>query len=131
MLTRTVEEKITFSNPFKVPGQRQLVPAGVYRINIMQELLQGLSFIAYRRTAVALYIPDESSSSPSKERSIIYEPRDFEAMILKDKLDRSHLLNKIKSSIAENIEFEPNAEHGLLSEIERGKNKGLFMPHKH
>ncbi|MCU9838449.1 hypothetical protein OEZ49_11785 [Ruegeria sp. WL0004] len=45
---------MTFSNPFTLPGYPGDLPAGDYEILVEEELLQGLSFEAYRRTATYL-----------------------------------------------------------------------------
>lgn len=103
MLIRTVEEGVVFNNPFKVPGLSKLIPSGSYRINIMEELLEGVSFVAYRKTAVMLFIPRVSVNSPSKERSIVFKPQDFDQLVLKDKQD-------------------------LLHAIESAENEGMYIP---
>ena len=103
MLTRTIEEGVVFNNPFKVPGLRKLIPPGAYRIDIMVEPMEGLGFVAYRQKTVELYIPTNAVNSPSKERSIFFEPKDFDALMLKDKLD-------------------------LVRAIERAENEGMYIP---
>jgi hypothetical protein len=50
MLTRTRLETATFARPFKLAGLDTTQPAGAYRVEIEEELLETLSFPAYRRT---------------------------------------------------------------------------------
>ncbi|MEW9922338.1 hypothetical protein AB2B41_22290 [Marimonas sp. MJW-29] len=44
------------SNPFTLPGCPGDLPAGEYELLVEEELLQGLSFAAYRRTATYLTV---------------------------------------------------------------------------
>lgn len=54
MLTRSTRSKVTFSNPFAVGDCDEDFPPGTYDVVVEEELLQGLSFEAYRRTATYL-----------------------------------------------------------------------------
>lgn len=125
MLTRTIEDRVIFKNPFKIPGTNKLIPSGSYRINIMQELLEGLSFVAYRKTAIILYIP--INNSQSEERSIIFEPKDFDTLIQGDKISKTDLFYRIKAKIDENTLEEQNFGQDIRSEIERAENEGMYI----
>jgi hypothetical protein len=48
MLERTTRQTITFEQPFFVEGLGHDHPAGTYQIEILEELIEGLSFPAYR-----------------------------------------------------------------------------------
>lgn len=56
MTMRSTRSTVTFSNPFTLPGYTGDLPAGDYEILVEEELLQGLSFEAYRRTATYLTV---------------------------------------------------------------------------
>ncbi|WP_233417280.1 hypothetical protein [Halovulum marinum] len=56
MNMRSTRSTVTFSNPFTLPGYIGELPAGDYEILVEEELLQGLSFEAYRRTATYLTV---------------------------------------------------------------------------
>lgn len=47
---------MTFSNAFALSGYEGELPAGAYEVLVEEELLQGLSFEAYRRTATYLLV---------------------------------------------------------------------------
>ena len=51
MLTRSTKSMVTFANAFTVGGCQGKLPPGTYEIVVEEELLQRLSFEAYRRTA--------------------------------------------------------------------------------
>ncbi|SEO18129.1 hypothetical protein [Palleronia pelagia] len=56
MNTRSTRSTVTFLNPFSLPGYPEDLPAGDYEVLVEEELLQGLSFEAYRRTATYLTV---------------------------------------------------------------------------
>ena len=49
MTVRTSCIRVTFKRPFAVSGMDEMQPAGTYTIEIDEELLEGLSFPAYRQ----------------------------------------------------------------------------------
>jgi hypothetical protein len=56
MTMRSTRSTMTFSNPFTLSGYPGELPAGDYEVLVEEELLQGLSFEAYRRTATYLTV---------------------------------------------------------------------------
>lgn len=56
MNMRSTRSTVTFSNPFALPGYPGNLPPGDYEVLVEEELLQGLSFEAYRRTATYLTV---------------------------------------------------------------------------
>lgn len=56
MTLRSTRSRVTFSKPFTLAGYPGDLPAGDYEILAEEELLQGLSFEAYRRTATYLTV---------------------------------------------------------------------------
>jgi hypothetical protein len=54
---RTTRETLTFDQPFSLMAVDKLQPAGTYAVDIDEELIEGLSFLAYRRVATTIYLP--------------------------------------------------------------------------
>lgn len=63
MLTRSTRSMVTFSNDFMIGESQREFPAGTYEILVEEELLQGLSFEAYRRTATYLMVRGRGSNA--------------------------------------------------------------------
>lgn len=57
MTERTTQTEITFTHPFRLESLSEPLEAGTYRLVIDEELIEGLSFTAYRRVATHLEIP--------------------------------------------------------------------------
>jgi hypothetical protein len=50
MTLRSRRETITFQHPFRIRGVDRLLPAGAYEVITDEEMIEGLSFAAFRRT---------------------------------------------------------------------------------
>lgn len=67
METRTLWSKVTFPQPFTLPGSDTLLPAGEYDLLIEEEHLQGLTFDAYRRTGAFLRVAGKPGAAGRTE----------------------------------------------------------------
>jgi hypothetical protein len=67
MNMRSTRSTVTFSNPFTLPGYAGDLPAGAYEVLVEEELLPGLSFEAYRRTATYLTVRGRGSHAGRSE----------------------------------------------------------------
>jgi hypothetical protein len=76
MLTRTREKTCTFGNPFKLKGIDRELPAGSYRVTTDEELIEGLSFLVYRRVSTMIFVPGRYSGSLEM---LAIEPADLKA----------------------------------------------------
>lgn len=57
MTTRSRREIITFRHPFRIKGIDRELPAGPYEVITDEEMIEGLSFAAFRRVATMIMIP--------------------------------------------------------------------------
>jgi hypothetical protein len=82
-INRTSATTVTFTRPFMVTGFEQELPAGDYVIETEEELIQGLSFPAYRRVSTALHV-DRIPGRPGQKESWQVEPEALEAALALD-----------------------------------------------
>lgn len=54
MLNRTRREDLVFTRPFLLKGWAEAQPAGTYAVETEEELIEGLSFPAYRRVSTTI-----------------------------------------------------------------------------
>jgi hypothetical protein len=54
---RTTRETLTFDAPFSLVALDEIQPAGSYAVDVDEELIEGLSFLAYRRVGTTIYLP--------------------------------------------------------------------------
>jgi hypothetical protein len=77
MTTRTSSKTVTFARPFLLKGIDRILAAGDYRVVTDEELIQELSFPAYRRVATMFFVPAESGHASSVEMVTI-DPHDLQ-----------------------------------------------------
>lgn len=71
MSTRSTTSAVEFKHAFVVPGSNKEFPPGRYEVLVEEELLEGLSFAAYRETGAYLMIYGKGhSSGPTEMRAI-------------------------------------------------------------
>jgi hypothetical protein len=83
MLVRTTIRTVTFLMPFSVAAANQELPAGAYLVETDEELIQELSFPAYRRVATFLRIP-QSRAPSDRLHSVPVDPDELEAALARD-----------------------------------------------
>jgi hypothetical protein len=81
---RRTRSTVTFTHPFQLPDFDGDLPAGDYELVVEEELLQGLSFEAYRRTGSYLVVRALARSGGTIEMRPI-DPRDLEAALIRDR----------------------------------------------
>jgi hypothetical protein len=73
MNTCTTSSIVTFSSAFLLSGDQDELPAGDYEIVVEEELLQGLSFAAYRRTATHMMVHGRGNHAGRNEMRQVTE----------------------------------------------------------
>jgi hypothetical protein len=83
MANRSVETFLTFRRPFSVGKDISSQPAGAYKLVIEEELIEGLSFLAYRRVSTVLEIPAMGIGTAVRQ-FIDVAPTDLDEALEKD-----------------------------------------------
>jgi hypothetical protein len=74
---RTTRETMTFDHPFSLHGIDGVQPAGTYTVETDEELIEGLSFLAYRRIATTIYLPLRYGGAGSVQ-AVRVDPRELD-----------------------------------------------------
>jgi hypothetical protein len=67
MTMRSRRETITFEHPFRIKGVDRLLSAGAYEVITDEEMIEGLSFAAFRRVATIIMVPAAAPRSSTME----------------------------------------------------------------
>jgi hypothetical protein len=86
MMNRTVSTLVTFRHPFRIEGVAELQPAGTYIVEIEEEQLQSVSFIAWRRLETTIRLP-RRPGGPMNDQVVTVDPKALEATLLLDTID--------------------------------------------
>jgi hypothetical protein len=62
MTVRTSRKTVTFRRPFSLSGLDEMQPAGTYTVETNEELLEGPSFPAWRRTATVILLRPQAGA---------------------------------------------------------------------
>ena len=77
---RTTRETLTFESPFSLTAVDEVMPAGAYTVEMDEELIEGLSFLAYRRVATTIYLPLRRGGTGSFQ-AIRVDPAELDAAL--------------------------------------------------
>ena len=84
MTTRTTKAAVTFTRPFSLSGFDGEQPAGPYSVETDEELLDGVSFPAYRRTETRMHREDASSGLYGALQIAVIDPKQLQAALAVD-----------------------------------------------
>jgi hypothetical protein len=80
---KTRRTTVSFSNPFTLRNLEGVQPAGEYAVIVDDELIEGLSRIAYRRVATLFQTPAIFASQPQSQLVPVSQT-DLDAALMKD-----------------------------------------------
>ena len=76
MSERTRSNTVVFKHPFLLTGVDRVLPPGGYRVVTDEELIEGLSFSAYRRVRTLIFVQSHRGSSIEM---VTIDPGDLQA----------------------------------------------------
>jgi hypothetical protein len=83
MSTRTTRTTVTFHKPFTLSSVDGRQPAGTYQLEAEEEQVEGVSFGAFRRTTMLLFLP--ADPAPGATRHVVQvDPRELSEALLAD-----------------------------------------------
>jgi hypothetical protein len=83
-MTRSDIVEITFRHPFTLKGMEGAAPPGTYHVEIVEEPIEGLSFLAYRRLATFIRLPLPGRGSGSSQ-DLLVDPKELDAAQERDR----------------------------------------------
>jgi hypothetical protein len=83
MTSRTTQTVVHFSSDFHLPGFDAPQPAGDYRVDHDEALIEGASRLAWRRVGAFMHLPAIATRAPTQQMVPI-NPADLEAALAKD-----------------------------------------------
>ena len=83
MPERIKTEQVTFLHPFSLPGVEGLQEPGTYTVETIEEAIEGLSMVAYRRMSTTIILPSPQYGYASRQ-AVAIDPNDLETARKKD-----------------------------------------------
>lgn len=82
MSTRTTTKTVTFARPFVLGELDEVFPAGTHTVETDEELVNGISFVAYRRVLTMIHL--HPKGHPGRVRTLTIDPNELDAAIERD-----------------------------------------------
>jgi hypothetical protein len=83
MTVRTSKKTVTFRRPFLLDGFDEVLPAGAYDVETDEELVDGISFPAYRRILTLIHL-HAMPESPGVTRVLTIDANELDAACERD-----------------------------------------------
>jgi hypothetical protein len=117
-MTRTYETHILFKHPFVINGYKDILPAGSYRLEVEEERIGTLSFMAYKRKQVTLHLK-ANPKRPGRSEMLTLPPHEVDAALAWDRrCDPGADHDRPRSRL-----IAPSVSR---TTIERGENEGML-----
>ena len=84
MMSRTTKKTVTFKRPFNLSGFDGEQPAGSYSVETDEELVEGVSFPAYRRMATMMQLETGARIAGGALQVAVIDPKELEAALAVD-----------------------------------------------
>ncbi|MDK1488459.1 hypothetical protein QN219_00055 [Sinorhizobium sp. 7-81] len=84
MFARTKTRTVHFDEPFRISDLDEMVPPGDYEVDDDEELIEGISWLAYRRVATFIKLP-ATIENKLQMRLIAIDPEELERLIIADR----------------------------------------------
>jgi hypothetical protein len=81
LMERTTHQTIVFLRPFSLPDVDSVLPPGRYDVESVEEQIDGLSFVAYRRVSTSIMLNDPRTGA---RQIVSVEPNDLAAAQRRD-----------------------------------------------
>jgi hypothetical protein len=81
---RTNSRPVTFLRSFRLRGVDGVQPPGTYTVETEEELIEGLSFPAYRRKATVMLLPALDSATTGSRQIATIDPLELKAAQARD-----------------------------------------------
>lgn len=85
---KTTQKTYVFAAPFKLTGFDHSFPAGSYTVEIEEEMMEGMSFVALKHIGTTMRIIHTLKTCAEPEslnKTFHIDPRDFDMALLKDR----------------------------------------------
>lgn len=130
MTIRTREKTVTFKKPFDLEGYPDMFPAGTYRVETDEELLEGVSFTVYRRKSTILHLLP-NADRPGRRQSLTIDPDRLDAALMRDRMSAEGTVDQDpvpgKSEPSEGSRREYVDRRAIEASIEASEDDGSVI----
>ncbi len=126
MTTRMSEKTVTFRRPFVLGGFDEVLPAGAYGVETDEELLEGISFPAYRRILTVIRL-HAKPSHPGVTQTLTIDPNELDAALERDRPPREAPAGRDAHREALTEGLKPRQEELDRQAMDRAEDEGMIV----
>lgn len=86
MTERTTRNSVEFKRAFRLPGSDTALPPGNYEVETVEEQIDGVSMIAFRRISTTIALHGPTIATASRQLTAV-DPNDLAIALAKDAED--------------------------------------------
>ena len=125
MLSRTTTTTAVFERPFTLSAVGRVLPPGSYVIDTEEELIPGLSFIAYRRVSTTIYFTIRAGATSARQ-VVTINPGELDTALKRD----AAAVGSLEADSNQDILQEAASLHRdevYQQAIDRAENEGMII----
>lgn len=124
MTVRTTKKTVTFVASFVLGDFDEVLPAGTYDVETDEELLEGLSFHAYRRVLTLIHL----SGPRGLSRVLTVDPNELDAALKRD--GASIAATAARASVQTSPSRRPKTREAEADRraVDRADDEGMTVP---
>ena len=126
MTIRTSKKTVTFRRPFVLGGFDEMLPAGAYSVETDEELLEGISFAAYRRVLTLIHL-HAKPGHPGVTRTLTIDPNELDAALKRDQVPAEIPVSRNASQKTLKGTMDSRREEADRQAIERAEDEGMIV----
>ena len=107
-------------------GFDEVLPAGAYIVETDEELLQGISFPAYRRISTLIYL-HAKPGNPGRRQALTIDPNELDAALMRDQAPEDIPVRRDASQETLNGTTGSRPEVANRQAIERAEDEGMIV----
>jgi hypothetical protein len=126
MTIRTSKKTVTFRRPFVLGGFDEVLPAGAYSVETDEELLEGISFAAYRRILTVIHLHSRSGH-PGLTRALTIDPNELDAALERDRAPKDAPVGRDARQEIPIRATQPHQEETDRQAMDRAEDEGMIV----
>jgi hypothetical protein len=125
MTVRTTKKAVTFARPFILGKFDGVFPAGTYDVETDEELLENLSFCAYRRVLTVIHLPVKSGRR-GRAQTLTIDPNELDAALKRDAAWAAIPVSRRAVQVASMRTTMARQKNDDRQSVDRAENEGMI-----
>lgn len=127
MTVRTTKSTVTFANSVVLGDFDEVLPPGAYDLETDEEVVEGLSFNAYRRVLTLIHLPAKPGR-PGLSRTLTIDPNELDAALKRDAASATTSPDRAPVGKSSRKTPKTPAAETDRQAVDRAEDEGMIVP---